>query len=81
MEDNWERILTKYGVGLLLTNFISQIVPLVSKWKKKSFELVKNLLYCQIPLFKPKHYLSNFGFDELMNETTLYGLNLPYIYV
>ncbi|WJX86470.1 hypothetical protein P8452_68776 [Trifolium repens] len=26
---NWERILAKYGGGLLLTNFISQIVPLV----------------------------------------------------
>jgi len=35
MQDNWERILVKYGAGLLLTNFISQIVPLVSKWKRK----------------------------------------------
>ncbi|RZB58906.1 Aminopeptidase M1 isoform D [Glycine soja] len=32
--DNWERILVKYGAGLLLTNFISQIVPLVNSDEK-----------------------------------------------
>ncbi|XP_057455124.1 aminopeptidase M1-like isoform X2 [Lotus japonicus] len=30
LKDNWERILAKYGAGLLLTNFISQIVPLTN---------------------------------------------------
>ncbi|XP_058750253.1 aminopeptidase M1-like [Vicia villosa] len=30
LKDNWERILVKYGAGLLLTNFMSQIVPLVN---------------------------------------------------
>ncbi|XP_028807443.1 aminopeptidase M1 isoform X2 [Neltuma alba] len=34
LKDNWERILTKYGAGLLLTNFISQIVPLVNSNEK-----------------------------------------------
>ncbi|KAG5100618.1 hypothetical protein JHK82_045670 [Glycine max] len=34
MQDNWERILVKYGAGLLLTNFISQIVPLVNSDEK-----------------------------------------------
>ncbi|KAK7349272.1 hypothetical protein VNO77_06514 [Canavalia gladiata] len=32
--DNWERILAKYGAGVLLTNFISEIVPLVSSDEK-----------------------------------------------
>ncbi|WJX92160.1 hypothetical protein P8452_73842 [Trifolium repens] len=30
LKDNWESILAKYGGGLLLTNFISQIVPPVN---------------------------------------------------
>ncbi|KEH18421.1 puromycin-sensitive aminopeptidase-like protein [Medicago truncatula] len=30
LKDNWERILAKYGGGLLLTNFISLIVPRVN---------------------------------------------------
>ncbi|RDX98863.1 Aminopeptidase M1-A, partial [Mucuna pruriens] len=34
LKDNWERILAKYGAGLLLTNFISQIVPLVNSDEK-----------------------------------------------
>ncbi|KAK7255647.1 hypothetical protein RIF29_29062 [Crotalaria pallida] len=34
LKDNWERILAKYGAGLLLTNFISRIVPLVNSNEK-----------------------------------------------
>ncbi|XP_020219267.1 aminopeptidase M1 isoform X1 [Cajanus cajan] len=34
LKDNWERILAKYGAGLLLTNFIRQIVPLVNSDEK-----------------------------------------------
>ncbi|KAK4269134.1 hypothetical protein QN277_022328 [Acacia crassicarpa] len=30
LKDNWERILTKYGAGLLLTDCINQIVPLAN---------------------------------------------------
>ncbi|OIW17111.1 hypothetical protein TanjilG_26766 [Lupinus angustifolius] len=30
LKGNWERILAKYGAGLLLTNFINQIVPRVN---------------------------------------------------
>ncbi|KAF7843543.1 aminopeptidase M1-like isoform X1 [Senna tora] len=30
LKDNWGRILSKFGAGLLLTNFINQIVPLVN---------------------------------------------------
>ncbi|KAL3008460.1 hypothetical protein AAZX31_07G033400 [Glycine max] len=32
--DNWERILARYGAGLLLTNFISQMFPLVNSDEK-----------------------------------------------
>ncbi|XP_054780299.1 aminopeptidase M1-like isoform X2 [Prosopis cineraria] len=34
LKDNWEMILTKYGSGLLLTNFINKIVPLVNSIEK-----------------------------------------------
>ncbi|KHN01376.1 Puromycin-sensitive aminopeptidase [Glycine soja] len=34
LKGNWERILARYGAGLLLTNFISQMFPLVNSDEK-----------------------------------------------
>lgn len=71
MQDNWERILAKYGGGLLLTDFIRLIVPLVRKCTEKAVSgSITVFPIFHLPAIQPQQNVSNVGSNELVNIAT-----------